>query len=77
MDKAKYLTKVEADLLFTKIHSQRKKKEGKTTDAVSDRMEFHEFMAALKHIGEQIYPDLSGDEAMLKLVKDKILPLEK
>lgn len=77
MEKPKYISTVEADLLFTKINSIKKKKESKVTDAVISRMEFHEFMGALKHIGGQLYPDQDGDEGMLRLIQDRILPLEK
>ena len=77
MNKSKYITTVEADLIFTKMHSKKKKKEGMNTDAVSGKMEFHEFMAALKSISEQLYPDMNKDEAMLALIQDKLSPLEK
>ena len=77
MEKPKYLTTVEADLLFTKMHSKKKKKDGTGQDSVSGKMEFDEFMTALKQIGDQLYPDLDGDTGMFKLVQDRILPLEK
>lgn len=77
MEKQKYITTVEADLIFTKVHSKKKKKDSSAVDSVSGKMEFDEFMAALKEIGTQLYPSLDGDEGMLKLIKDRILPLEK
>lgn len=77
MEKPKYITTVEADLLFTKLQSKKKKKEAGTKAAVSDRMEFYEFMESLKHLGDQLYPSLDGDEGMLRLIQDRILPLEK
>lgn len=77
MNKSKHISTVEADLLFTKILAKKKKKEGMTLDASSGRMEFKEFMIALKQIGSQLYPDMDKDEAMLTLIQDKLLPLEK
>lgn len=78
MSKAKSITTVEADLMFAKILSKKNKEKGTTkATAVAGRMEFNEFMVALKMISTQVYPDLDKDEALLKLVEDKILPLEK
>lgn len=77
MNKSKHMTTVEADLLFTKINSIKKKTKGKVSGTVSDRMEFYEFMSALKQIGAQLYPTMDKDEAMLTLIQEKILPLEK
>jgi hypothetical protein len=78
MNKAKHISTVEADLMFAKILSKKNKEKGITkATAVAGRMEFNEFMVALKQISTQIYPDLDKDEALLKLVESKILPLEK
>jgi GGDEF domain-containing protein len=78
MSKAGHISTVEADLMFAKILSKKQKAQGTIkASAVAGRMEFDEFIVALKQISAKIYPDLDNDEALLKLVEDKILPLEK
>lgn len=78
MNKSKHITTVEADLLFAKILSKKNKAQGTIkASAVAGRMEFNEFMLALKQIAAQIYPDMESNEALLTLINDKILPLEK
>ncbi|CAI2376916.1 unnamed protein product [Moneuplotes crassus] len=77
MEKSKHLSTVEADLLFTKIISKKNKKKGITkATAVAGRMELGEFIIALQQISCQLYPSLDKDQALLKLVQDKIQPLE-
>jgi len=78
MNKSKHITTVEADLLFAKILSKKQKAEGNIkASTVAGRMEFDEFMLALKQIGTKIYPDMDADEALLTLIQEKIVPLEK
>ncbi len=78
MSKAHTISSTEADLLFAKILSKKNKAMGITkATAVAGRMEFPEFMVALQQIAIQVYPKLSEEEALLKVIQDKLLPLKK
>mmetsp|Transcript_17861 Transcript_17861/g.20032 ORF Transcript_17861/g.20032 Transcript_17861/m.20032 type:complete len:80 (+) Transcript_17861:38-277(+) len=76
MAKAKTITTTEADLLFAKILSKKNKAMGITTATTgAGRMEFNDFMVALAEISTKVYPDLEGDEALAKIMEEKVIPL--
>eukprot|EP00343_Euplotes_focardii_P011882 CAMPEP_0205833610 /NCGR_PEP_ID=MMETSP0206-20130828/50114_1 /ASSEMBLY_ACC=CAM_ASM_000279 /TAXON_ID=36767 /ORGANISM="Euplotes focardii, Strain TN1" /LENGTH=69 /DNA_ID=CAMNT_0053140155 /DNA_START=120 /DNA_END=329 /DNA_ORIENTATION=+ len=46
-----------------------------TATTGAGRMEFNDFMVALAEISTKVYPDLEGDEALAKIMEEKVIPL--